>query len=81
MIKLKDAIYMDEEMKKLEEKYLEAGKVFTAVRDLPDYEIDKGDMVKISPHSSSAHGYFEIINMETDKHFRIYSLEFVKNFR
>ena len=75
---------MDDQLKKPEEDYLTAGKVFTAVRDLPDYDIDEGDKVKIDSQASMGSGttgYFELINMQTQKHFRIYSLEFIKHFK
>jgi len=64
----------------LNEKYIVAGKHFTAVRDLEDYDIMKGDRVKITGTELSD-GYFGLKNLRNNEEFRIYSLEFIKNFR
>lgn len=69
-----------EEINKLEEKYLISGKIFTAVRDLEDYDIKKGDRVKITG-TELDDGYFGLQNLKTKDELRMYSLTFIKNFR
>ena len=71
---------VDDENEELNEKYLTSGKIFTAVRDLDDYDIIKGDRVKITGTELSD-GYFGIKNLKNNVEFRIYSLVFIKNFR
>ena len=71
---------VDDENEELNEKYLTSGKIFTAVRDLDDYDIIKGDRVKITGTELSD-GYFGIKNLKNNEEFRIYSLVFIKNFR
>jgi len=68
------------EIEDLQEKYLEKNKVFTAVHNLEDYNIEKGDRVKITG-TELANGFFGIKNLRTGEELRIYSLEFIKNFR
>ena len=68
------------ENEELNEKYLTSGKIFTAVRDIDDYDIIKGDKVRLTGTELDA-GYFGMKNLRTDKENRIYSLEFIKNFK
>ena len=68
------------ELENLDEKYLTSGKLFTAVRDLDDYNIKTGDRVKLTG-TELDDGYFGIKNLRTNEENRIYSLEFIKNFK
>lgn len=68
------------EKEELDEKYITTGKHFTAIRDLEDYDIKKGDNVKITGTDLND-GYYGVKNLRNNEEFRIYSLEFIKNFR
>jgi len=61
-------------------KYLKTGKVFSAIRDLVEYNIKEGDLVKISGVELDD-GDFGLINLQTEKDIRMNSLEFMKNFK
>jgi len=61
-------------------KYLKTGTLFTAIRDLVEYNIKEGDLVKISGTELDG-GDFGLINLRTKEDIRMNSLEFMKNFK